>query len=68
MGMNSAEIRDRRRFMVNMMHRYSTMRNTVRTTSTSWLHTNWRITSTSEVQRWMISPVGLFLCQAKGRY
>ena len=35
MGMNSAEIRDRRRFMVNMMHRYSAMRNTVRTTSTS---------------------------------
>ena len=54
--------------MLNMMHRYSTIRNTVRTTSTSWLHTNWRITSTSEVQRWMISPVGLFLCQAKGRY
>lgn len=35
MGMNSAEISESRRFMENMMHRYSAMRNTVRTTSTS---------------------------------
>ena len=35
--------------------------------STSWLHTKFRMTSTSEVQRWMMSPVGFRLCQAKLR-
>ena len=43
------------------------MRKTVRTTSTSWLHTNVRMTSTSEVQRWMISPVEWAVCHAKAQ-
>ena len=57
MGMNSTATRDSLTFIENIMERYRMMRNTVRTTSTSWLHTKLRITSTSEVHRWMISPV-----------
>ena len=56
--MKASATSESRRFMENMMPMYRQMRNTVRTTSTIWLHTKLRITSTSEVQRWMISPVG----------
>ncbi len=57
MGINSAAIQDSLRFIENIIDIYSTMRKTVLNTSTSWLHTKLRITSTSEVQRWIISPV-----------
>ena len=65
MGIKAREISDMDTFMENMMPRYSAMRNTVRTTSTSWLQTKPRMTSTSEVHRWIISPVEWALCQAK---
>ena len=53
--------------MFSMMPVYSAMRNTVRSTSMSWLHTKVRITSTSEVHRWMMSPVAWAVCQSKLR-
>jgi len=55
-------------FMENMIPRYSTIRKQIRNTSGSCLHTKLRITSTSEVHLWMISPVWCFTCQEKGRY
>ena len=51
MGINARDTRDSFTSMENMIPRYRAMRNTVRTTSVSWLHTKLRITSTSEVQR-----------------
>lgn len=65
--MNASATNDSRTFIRNMMTRYKMMRKTVRTTSTSWLHTNVRMTSTSEVQRWMISPVEWAVCHEKLR-
>ena len=41
-------------------------RKIVRQTSSSWFVTKLRTTSTSEVQRWMISPVLCSTCHAYG--
>lgn len=51
-------------FKENIMARDTTMSSTVRTTSISWSLTKLRMSSTSWVQRWMMSPVWWELCQA----
>ena len=53
-----------RQFMENIMKSENATRNTVRNTSSSWFATKLRTTSTSEVQRWMISPVLCCTCHA----
>ena len=44
-------------FMENMIPRYKIIRKQIRNTSGSCRHTKLRMTSTSEVHLWMISPV-----------
>ena len=45
----------------------STIIITIRKTAVSCSDTKFLIISTSEVQRWMISPVWFFMCQENGR-
>ena len=68
--MTGIKVRDTRasfQFITSMMPTYSATRNRVRSTSISWLHTKVRITSTSEVHRWMMSPVAWAVCHWKLR-
>ena len=51
-------------FMESITASEKPTRKTTRNTSSSWLVTKLRTTSTSEVQRWMISPVLWRTCQA----
>ena len=67
MGTKAMDTRASRQSMTSMIPTYSTTTNTVRSTSMSWLQTKVRITSTSEVHRWMMSPVAWAVCQSKPR-
>ena len=57
MGRNTIAISESFTFMESIRHSEKPTRKTVRNTSMSWFTTKERTTSTSEVQRWMISPV-----------
>ena len=54
-------------FIENMKAIPIAMRIAMRSTEVSCSATNVRMRSTSVVQRWMMSPVWFFMCQAKGR-
>ena len=53
-------------FMENMKYSDIPMRMRMRNTEVSCSATNVRMRSTSVVQRWMMSPVWFFWCQANG--
>ena len=55
------------RFMDTMKDSDSASRMQMRTTFMNCSVTKLRTVSTSLVQRWMMSPVWFFMCQAKGR-
>ena len=55
-------------FIVNMMVMVMTIRKLMRNTSTICALIKLRITSTSEVHRWMISPVWWAVCQENGSF
>ena len=52
----------------NMRTKETKTRNRTRKASRHWVVTKLRMTSTSEVHRWMISPVWWAVCQAKGSF
>ena len=54
--------------MGNMRTKETKTRNRTRKASRHWVVTKLRMTSTSEVHRWMISPVWWAVCQAKGSF
>ena len=56
-GIKTTATREIFTFIENMMHIVITIKKTIRNTSTICELTKLRTTSTSEVQRWIISPV-----------
>ena len=56
-GTNNRTTRDNLTFIDIIIAKDVTIRNTVRNTSSNWVTTKLRITSTSEVHLCMISPV-----------
>ena len=51
-------------FMENMKNRDRIIMMLILTTDTSCSETNMRTISTSEVQRWIMSPVWFFMCHS----
>ena len=68
MGIKTATTSEILTFIENMMAIVITIKKTMRNTSTICALTKLRMTSTSEVQRWMISPVWWAVCQEKGSF
>ena len=62
-GTNAKATSEMRRSIVNMIAVYTVIRKTVVRNSSIWSAMNARTFSTSDVQRWMMSPVGFLTCQ-----
>ena len=68
MGMKASATRESLTFIENMMQRAKTIKKLVRNTSSTWFERNRLTDSTSEVHRWMMSPVWWLTCQEKGSF